>query len=274
MRQKLSRAVALALTLLTLISLLAGCNSKTKPAVTESSQMNDAAYTIGVPSGATAVNAVESALPKAKMKYYNSLPDAYLAVQQGKVDAFAFDRYLLGFAIANGLDGVKVLPGDVGATDDVAIGISRKSSIPDLQQKINNCLSKLRADGTLDDMFERWVVNADDTMPDIPKPEHSTMTLKVGTSGLVQPFSYYKGNELTGYDLELAARLALYLNADLEIKVYDYDGFPSAAETGAIDCILANSQRHPRAPGDHGFLHTSLSDPDSPAGTGQRRGGK
>lgn len=245
MRQKLSRAVALALTLLTLISLLAGCNTKTKPAVTEASQMNDAAYTIGVPSGATAVNAVESALPKAKMRYYNSLPDAYLAVQQGKVDAFAFDRYLLGFAIANGLDGVKVLPGDVGATDDVAIGISRKSDIPDLQQKINDCLSELSADGTLDDMFERWVVNADDTMPNIPKPEHPTMTLKVGTSGLVQPFSYYKGNELTGYDLELTARLALYLNANLEIKVYDYDGFPSAAETGAIDCILANLNATP-----------------------------
>jgi ABC-type amino acid transport substrate-binding protein len=103
--------------------------------------MNDAAYTICVPSGATAVNAVESTLPKAKLKYYSSLPDAYLAVQQGKVDAYAFDRYLLGFAISNGLDGVKILPDDVGAADDVAIGISRKSHIPDLQKKINDCLA-------------------------------------------------------------------------------------------------------------------------------------
>ncbi len=239
------REVILTLTLLILISLMTSCNAKTKLVITETSQMNDAAYTIGVPSGATAVNAVGSTLPKAKMKYYNSLPDAYLAVQQGKVDAFAFDRYLLGFAIANGLDGVRLLPDDVGATDDVAIGISRKSGIPDLQQKINGFLSELYTDGTLDDMFERWVVNADDIMPDIPKPEHPTMTLKVGTSGLVQPFSYYKGNELTGYDLELTARLALYLNAEIEIKVYDYDGFPSAAETGAIDCILANLNATP-----------------------------
>lgn len=245
MRQKIPSVFALTLALLTLLSLLAGCNTGTKQSATEASQMNNTAYTIGVPSGATAVNAVESALPKAKMKYYNSLPDAYLAVQQGKVDAFAFDRYLLGFAVANGLTGVKVLSGDVGASDDVAIGISRNSGIPDLQQKINDCLSELRADGILDDMFERWVEKADDTMPDIPKPEHPTMTLKVGTSGLVQPFSYYQGSELTGYDLELAARLALYLNADLEIKTYDYDGFPSAAESGAIDCILANLNATP-----------------------------
>lgn len=146
---------ALTLALLTLLSLLAGCNTGTKHSATEASQMNNTAYTIGVPSGATAVNAVESALSKAKIKYYNSLPDAYHAVQQGKVDALAFDRYLLGFAVANGLTGVKVLSGDVGANDDVAIGISRNSGIPDLQQKINDCLSELRADGILDDMFER-----------------------------------------------------------------------------------------------------------------------
>ncbi|MDD3164435.1 MAG: ABC transporter permease subunit [Oscillospiraceae bacterium] len=226
--------------MLTLIGLLAGCGAKTKPAVTEAAQMNDAAFTIGVPSGATAVNAVESALPQAKMQYYNSLSDAYLAVQQGKVDAFAFDRNLLGFAIANGLDGVQVLPGDVGASDEVAIGISGNSDIVDLQQKINDALSQLDADGTLDEMFTRWVVDADDTMPEIPKPEHPALTLTVGTSGEVQPFSYFKGNALTGYDLELAARLALYLNAALEVKLYSYDGFAAALESGTIDCVLAN----------------------------------
>lgn len=55
------------------------------------------------------------------------------------MDAFAFDRYLLGFAVANGLTGVKVLSGDVETSDDVAIGISRNSGIPDQQQKINDC---------------------------------------------------------------------------------------------------------------------------------------
>ncbi|MEG1578303.1 MAG: ABC transporter substrate-binding protein/permease [Oscillospiraceae bacterium] len=240
MRHHFTRAVTLALTLLMLVGLLAGCTGTAKPAATEASQMNDEAYIIGVPTGAAAVNAVEGALPKAKLQYYDSLADAYLAVQQGKVDAFAFDRYLLNFAITNGLTGVKVLPDNVGVSVDVAVGISQNSDIPDLQQKINDCLATLGADGTLDEMFQRWIVNADDTMPDIPKPQHPTMTLKVGTSGTIQPFSYYKGTELTGYDLELSARLALLLNANLEIKVYDYGGFTSAAESGNIDCILAN----------------------------------
>lgn len=233
------------LTLLTLTSLLAGCKGNSKLVVTDVSRLNDVAYTIGVPTGTTAVNAVESALPKSEIKYYSSLPDAYLAVQQGKVDAIAYDRYLLDFAIANGLTGVKVLPGNVGMTDDVAIGISNNSDIPDLKQKIDDCLAQLEADGTLDDMFQRWVLNADDTIPDIPKPENPSMTLKVGTSGLVQPFSYYKGNELTGYDLELAERLALFLNANIKIKVYDYDGLTAAAEAGNIDCVLANLNATP-----------------------------
>jgi polar amino acid transport system substrate-binding protein len=219
---------------------LGGCGTKSKAVITTVAQANDAAYTIGVPSGATAVYAVESALPIAKMKYYNSLPDAYLAVQQGKVDAFAFDRSLLKFAIANGLTGVKVLDGTVGASDDVGIGISRKSKIPGLQAKINAFLAGLRKDGTLDGMFRRWVIEADDTMPGIKQPQHPTITLKVATSGTVQPFSYYKGSDLTGYDLELIRRLAFYLNAKTDLRIYDYDGFSAAAEAGTIDCILAN----------------------------------
>ncbi|MCI2055611.1 MAG: ABC transporter permease subunit [Oscillibacter sp.] len=245
MKQKLTRVCALALAVLTIISLLAGCKREEKLTATQASEMNDAACTIGVPAGTTAENAVESALPQAKTIQFNSLSDAYLAVQQGKVDAFAFDRYLLGFAIANGLTGVRILPGDVGGTDDVAVGISRNSAIPDLQGKINDCLAALQSDGTLDEMFQRWVVNADDTMPDIPTASNPDMTLTVATSGTVQPFSYYQGDQLTGYDLELAQRLALAMNAELVIKIYDYDGFPSAAEAGAIDCILANLNATP-----------------------------
>ncbi|HWP50436.1 MAG TPA: ABC transporter permease subunit [Clostridia bacterium] len=240
MKQIFYRITAAFLGLLCLVGLLGSCGAKLKSPITSVAQANDAIYTIGVPSGATAVYAVESALPKAKMQYYNSLSDAYLAVQQGKIDAFAFDRSLLQFAIGNGLTGVKVLDGTIGNSDNVAIGISRKSKIDDLQAKINALLAELRADGTLDDMFRRWVIDADDTMPDIEKPQNPTMTLKVATSGTVQPFSYYKGSALTGYDMELAQRLALYLNAEIDMRVYDYDGFPSAAEAGTIDCILAN----------------------------------
>ncbi len=237
----MKRLISLFLTAVMLGGLLSGCLSKGEKApVTSPEQINDSGYTVGVPQGASAQSAVEQALPKAKLQYYNRDADAYLAVQQGKIDAFAYDRVMLEFAIANGLTGVTLLDGDIGPAIDIAIGISPKSDIPDLQAQVNAFLAQIKADGTAEDMLHRWVSQADDTMPDIPVPEHPTLTIQVGTTGLVQPFSYYQGDQLTGYDMEMIYRLAYFMNAKVEIRTYDYDGIAPAAENGVIDLICAN----------------------------------
>ena len=57
---------------------------------------------------------------------------------------------------------------------------------------------------------------------------------------MVQPFSYYEGTTLAGYDVELIYRFGAWLNAEVEIKIYDYDGIIAAAQAGDIDCIMAN----------------------------------
>jgi polar amino acid transport system substrate-binding protein len=54
------------------------------------------------------------------------------------------------------------------------------------------------------------------------------------------PYSYYKGTELAGYDIELAHRFAAWLGAGLEFKVYDFGGIIAAAQAGNIDCIMSN----------------------------------
>ena len=122
----------------------------------------------------------------------------------------------------------------------VAIGLSPKARISDLQTKINAFLKELREDGTLDDMYKRWVINGDEDMPEIKKPENPSFTLRVGTTGTVVPYSYYKGTELNGYDIELAYRFAAWLGADIEFKVYDFNGIISAAESGDFDCIMSD----------------------------------
>ena len=101
-------------------------------------------------------------------------------------------------------------------------------------------LADAKAEGTLDDMYDRWVSKAEKTMPEIPVPQAPDCKIKVGTTGTVQPFRYYEGTELTGYDVELIYRFGAWLNAEVEIKIYDYDGIIAAAEAGDIDCIMAN----------------------------------
>lgn len=220
---------------------LTGCaGTQKEKTIVSASQLNDSAYTIGVPQGSAAAQRAENTCPKAEFSYFSRDADAYLAVQQGRIDAFAYDRVMLEFAIGNGLEGVTILPENIGDSTDIVVGISPKTTIPNLTDLVNGFIQEMRDDGTLDDMYRRWVTQADSAMPQLPKPENPTLTLKVGTTGLVQPFSYYEGNRLTGHDIELIYRFAAWMNADVEIKTYDYGGIIAAAESGAIDCIMAN----------------------------------
>jgi polar amino acid transport system substrate-binding protein len=77
-------------------------------------------------------------------------------------------------------------------------------------------------------------------MPEIDMPENPEYHLRVGTTGILKPFSYYDGTELTGHDIELAYRFAAWLNADVEFKIYDFGGVIAACDTGDVDCVMTN----------------------------------
>ena len=233
------------ITTILLTVLLAGCEKAETPQITSVEQLNHKSYSVGSDEGSAGMFDVEAYLPEAELMLYSSSVTGYAAVQQGELDAYAYDRIMMEFAIANGLEGVRLLDGSLGEGMDIAVGISPKTQIPGLTEKVNQFLQELRQDGTLEDMYRRWVTTADSEMPDIPKAEDPVYHLKVGTTGVVQPFSYYEGTTLTGYDLEMIYRFAYWLNADVEISVYDYGGIIAAAESGDIDCIMANLNATP-----------------------------
>ena len=233
------------ITTILLTVLLAGCEKAETPQITSVEQLNHKSYSVGSDEGSAGMFDVEAYLPEAELMLYSSSVTGYAAVQQGELDAYAYDRIMMEFAIANGLEGVRLLDGSLGEGMDIAVGISPKTQIPGLTGKVNQFLQELRQDGTLEDMYRRWVTTANSEMPDIPKAEDPVYHLKVGTTGVVQPFSYYEGTTLTGYDLEMIYRFAYWLNADVEISVYDYGGIIAAAESGDIDCIMANLNATP-----------------------------
>ena len=228
--------------LLLLALTFGGCTGnsekKQKQPITSIQQLNNPGYTITVSAAGAFLEAVQRDIPNAKRIYLDGQP-AYDAVRMGKVDAYAFDRVQMEIAIAEGLRGVRILPGSIGERNEIAVGLSRVSKIPGLKDKINKFIADLKADGTLQDMYQRWI-KGNRKLPDIPVPEKSDTKLVVGTIGLVMPFSYYEGTTLTGYDVELSKRFAKWLGATLEFKVYGFDGVIAAAAAGDIDCIMSD----------------------------------
>ena len=199
---------------------------------------------IGVATGTIQEQFVRQLCPEAQVFYFEKV-DGCTAVAQDKIDCYLYEKKQLEFAAKNGQTGVRVLDQTVGESFDVAFGISDVSGIPKLAESVNAFIASIRADGTLDEAYERWSSGGETEMPDIPLPSSPAYHLKVGTTGIVEPYSFFKGSELIGFDIEMAYRLAAWLNADVAFEIYDYNSIVAAAQTGKVDLIAANLQVTP-----------------------------
>lgn len=216
-----------------------GKNSRDNIEFTDVSQLNKSEYTIGYAEGQSSALLLRKILPNARTKSFLEQVTGYEAVRQGKVTAYAFDKVQTELAIKNGLKGVRIL-GNLGEPIPTAVGISPVSKIPHLEEKINEFITECRKSGLLADMLQRWTGFTSDTIPEIKPAENPEYNLVIGTTGIVPPYSYHKGTELSGFDIELAMRFASWLGASYTFKVYDYGAIIAAAVTGDIDCIMAN----------------------------------
>ena len=232
------RIIPASICIIAMLCLLIGCTGN-GAAITSLDQLGEPGRKIGVPGDMLEFDTLKRDYPNAEVLVYNDYPAAYEEVARGRLDAFVYARREMEFALANGTTGVRLLEENY-SNNTVAVGISPKASVPDLKSKINAFLAKSKADGTLDDMYLRWVIQADDAMPDIAMAEHPSMHLRIGTTGTVMPYSYYVGTELRGYDIELAYRFASWIGADVEFKIYDFGGIVAAAQSGDVDCIMSN----------------------------------
>ncbi len=208
--------------------------------ITSKEQLNQPGMRVAVNTGSASMLIAEKELDKAEIVFYTDNATVYEAVAQGKVDAFVYDERQMNLAIDEGLKGVHLLPDTLDETVKIAVGISPVSKIPSLEDKINQFIEEVKNDGTLDEMYTRWNKDIDSPMPDIELPENPEYHLVVGTSGVVPPYNFYAGNELTGYDIELAYRFAAWIGADVEFKIYDFSGMIPAAASGDVDCLMSN----------------------------------
>ena len=221
------------------ILILPGICLSSPSEITSISQLNSPEYIIGTDVGGEMLRVTEAAFPSARKEYFTDKIGGYAALLSRKVDALIENRYEADYDIRNGLEGVKILPGSIGEGVKISAGLSEVSKIPGLEEKFNSFIARSKSDGTIDGMIQRWVYgNAE--MPAIDVPEKSDVRLVMGTTGLVVPFSFYAGNEITGFDVELARRFAASIGAELEIRVYHFGGLLMALAAGEVDIALSN----------------------------------
>ena len=199
--------------------------------------------------------------PEAQIAYYHEL-NGYQAVQSGKIEAYVDDIPTMQTAIKNGLTGVKVLDEPL-VTNDVVCALSSKCTIPDFENRVNSFIAKIKEDGTLDDIYQRWLHDGDYNMPDLPVAENPEYTLVITTIGSDMPFSYYQDGKLAGTEIEFAYRLAYELNAKPVFEIADWDGMVAGVATGKYDICISDLYYS-----DYKKTNAILSDPYYQANVG------
>lgn len=194
--------------------------------------------TFAVPEGTIADKLVSSRFPQAKFEYYRSVSDAAAALGAGKVDVVAYDEPILKNIAAKSAGELVVLP-EMLTVDEYGFGVRPGDAA--LKQSIDTVLAALRKDGVYAAMRKRWLPDsgAPAVMPEIPLTGKNGV-LRLGTAAVTEPFSFVDARQqVTGFDIELAHRIAQQQGKTLEIVNMGFGELIPALLAGKVDLIGA-----------------------------------
>lgn len=201
---------------------------------------NDPKYVIGIESETSSGKEARKAFPLAQFRVYEAASDAYPALENGTIDAIAFDRPVLDYA-SRTRDTFVLMP-DNYAEGHVAIAVPEDK--PELLQTVNAFLREYFTSGLYDNMYARWIKSNDPEMPRISSPVTPYGKLVIGTDCTNKPMNFTESDgTLAGFDIELIRRFAAAVNMSAEIRVLPYLDLFTAVEKSEIDLAIASMDK-------------------------------
>ncbi len=171
--------------------------------------------------------------PNATILTYTSNADKLFALLSGKVDyAIASNSQAILYSRKNNYEY------EYCDTPLYTMGNSfaLQEGNVELKEKIDECIKTLREDGTLDQLNQKWVIEGNYSIDDVPYIEdENAPVLRVGTDGASEPFSFVYNNQLAGHDIELISRIAYMLGMRIEFSQMPFSSTIVALTTGKVD---------------------------------------
>ena len=118
------------------------------------------------------------------------------------------------------------------ASTSVSAGFSLADNL--LRPEFNNFLKEFIQDGTQARMVDRWLERTDGTMPDFPEAGKSNEIIRIGTTCMDVPFTFYQDNQPSGFDIELARRFAAWMGKKPEFIISDFSGMLAGMSAGKL----------------------------------------
>ncbi len=230
------------------LSLLAGVVSRAEGVGTSSTNATSTGRRVsdyngkrvGVLAGTMNDTFVIKALPDAKLSYYNNISDMIAALEADKVDCIVGDDPVLSMAASEN-DRLEILDESLQDYDLGAI-FPKTQNGEKVLSEFNEFLTKLKASGELDEIYVKWKTGPEEkkTLPDYLNFPAPNGMLIMATEGSYPPMDYFRGTEIVGAEVELAARFCEAYGYGLKIETMNFDGVLASVQTGKADFGIAS----------------------------------
>ena len=120
-------------------------------------------------------------------------------------------------------------------SEQYAFGVDKTQ--PELLEDVNAFVQKIKTDGTLDAICDKYFGDGEKTAVESAKEDASKDQLLVATNAEFAPFEYMEGDKYYGIDMEIAALLAEELGKELVIVNMDFDAV--CLSVGQQKCDIA-----------------------------------
>ena len=217
-----------------------GCSNSKDASFNDLEDLNKPEYTIGAVVGAASEPYVGEVFPNAVEKQFQDVPYMIVALEQKQVDAIVFTKATFDSVLEENPNKFQILDQPLGETN-LHMTISPKTDFENLQNEVNEFLRAKKADGTLEKAYKYWFIDHKTEMPtDIPEPQGATKKLVAGTMGMMVPTTFYSGDELVGFDIEILKRFAAEYGYEVEFRVEHISSLIADSEFGKIDLIAGS----------------------------------
>ena len=127
--------------------------------------------------------------------------------------------------------------------EEYAFGVDKTQ--PELLEKTNAFIEKIKGDGTLDKICDKYFGSGEPEAVESAKLDSSKDQLVVATNAAFEPFEYTKGDSYYGIDMEIAKLLADELGKELVIDNMDFDAVCLSVGQHKCDIAMAGLTVNP-----------------------------
>ena len=223
--------------LLFLLCLLSACGTNDKESLSVYRTLDDlSGKKVAVFTGCFQEAIVEKDYPEVEVMRIDSPTDMVQALLSKQCEAMVMEDYNINYYLPS-VKGLSILP-DKMITSEMGVCFGKGKNV-ELREQFNAFLAQIKADGTYDEIYDRWINHANEAEMPVIIFDEKAEPIRVGTSSTAPPLIFIKDGELAGLEIELMSRFVASIGRRIIWSDMNFAALMPALVSGTQDVVIA-----------------------------------